>query len=195
MTAEQKKSARDEYFYVLDVLNDSGGGQPQHSRESVAQVVGEDYFSLLEVIPLPGISIKTADRILVGKSSEDRVYSQILRIRRSISYDDLTPVAKRELGNVLEIIIDLNESKFVRFFNEAKPLTVKMHELELIPGIGKKLMWEIITQREQKPFESLEDLQNRVKIANVKKKIIERIIKELTGGEKYRIFAVHQRYG
>jgi len=195
MTAEQKKSARDEYFYVLDVLNDSGGGQPQHSRETVAQVVGEDYFSLLEVIPLPGISIKTADRILVGKSSEDRVYSQILRIRRSISYDDLTPVAKRELGNVLEIIIDLNESKFVRFFNEAKPLTVKMHELELIPGIGKKLMWEIITQREQKPFESLEDLQNRVKIANVKKKIIERIIKELTGGEKYRIFAVHQRYG
>lgn len=195
MSVEQKKPGRDEYFYVLDVLNDVSGGQGQHSRETVAQVVGEDYFSLLEVVPLPGINIKTADRILVGKSSEDRVYSQILRIRRSISYDDLTPVAKRELENVLEIIIDLNESRFVRFFNEAKPLTVKMHELELIPGIGKKLMWEIITQREQKPFESLEDLQSRVKITNVKKKIIERIIKELTGGEKYRIFAVHQRYG
>ncbi|PSN84420.1 hypothetical protein B9Q11_03005 [Candidatus Marsarchaeota G2 archaeon ECH_B_SAG-F08] len=190
MVTEQKRPLRDEYFYVLDVLPTGSPTDPRpaHLREPVAQVIGEEHFSLLEVVPLPGITLKTGDRILVGKNPEDRVYSQILKVKRPITYNDLSPVAQRELENILEIIIDINEARFVDFFNSAKPLTVKMHELELIPGIGKKLMWEILSEREKKPFSSLEDIQNRVKISGLKRKIIERIIRELQGNEKYRIF-------
>lgn len=188
---EQYRSARDEYFYVLDYLpgGSPGDSRPPHLREPVAQVVGEEYFTLLEVIPLPGISIRTGDRILVGKSQEDRVYSQVLRVKRPISYAELSMVAKRELENILEIIFDINEARFVKFFNEARPLTMKMHQLELIPGIGKKTMWEILGEREKKPFESIEDIQARVKVTGLRKKVIERIVREIQGDEKYRLFA------
>jgi putative nucleotide binding protein len=193
MATEQRRPLRDEYFYVLDFL--PGGSptdtRPQHLREAVAQVIGEEHFSLLEVVPLPGINLRTGDRILVGKSHEDRVYSQVLRVKRAISYNDLSMVAKRELENILEIIIDINEARFVDFFNSAQPLTVKMHQLELIPGIGKKIMWEMLDEREKKPFSSIEDIQNRVKVAGIKKKIVERILRELEGNEKYRIFVLH----
>ena len=40
-----------------------------------------------------------------------------------------------------------------------------MHMLELLPGVGKKHMWEIIEARKDKPFESFEDIKNRVKLA------------------------------
>ncbi len=194
MTVEPRRGFRDEYFYVLDFLpaGSPSDQRPQHLRESVAQVVGEEYFSLLEVVPLPGISLKTGDRILVGKSQEDRVYSQVLKVRRAITYSDLSMVARKELENILEMVVDINEAKFVDFFNTAQPLTVKMHQLELIPGIGKKLMWEILGEREKAKFTSLEDLQNRVKVASLKHKIVERILKELEGNEKYNVFVAHQ---
>ena len=42
----------------------------------------------------------------------------------------------------------------IEFFNKAAPLTTRMHQLELLPGLGKKHMWEIIEERKDKPFES-----------------------------------------
>ena len=35
--------------------------------------------------------------------------------------------------------------------------------LHLLPGIGKKLMWEVLTEREKKPFESFADISQRIK--------------------------------
>jgi putative nucleotide binding protein len=31
------------------------------------------------------------------------------------------------------------EERFVEFFNKAEPITTKLHQLELLPGIGKRL--------------------------------------------------------
>ncbi|MEM0271318.1 MAG: DUF655 domain-containing protein [Thermoprotei archaeon] len=189
---EQRRPNRDQYFYVLDYLpsGSPAEGRQIHGREPIAQVIGEEYFTLLLVVPLEGITVKPGDRIFVGRGPEDRLYSQVSRIVRPITYNDLSIVAKRELENVLEMIVDINEARFVDFFNNAKPLTVKMHQLELIPGIGKKLMWEILSEREKQPFKSIEDLQNRIKVIGIKKKIIERILSELQGKEKYRIFVM-----
>ena len=39
-----------------------------------------------------------------------------------------------------------------------------MHQLELLPGLGKKHMWEIIELRRDKEFESFADLKARVKL-------------------------------
>ena len=64
-----------------------------------------------------------------------------------------------------------------------------MHQIELLPGIGKRHMWEIINAREEKPFESFEDIKKRVKlIPDPEKLVIRRIIQEMEGSEKHRIF-------
>jgi len=64
-----------------------------------------------------------------------------------------------------------------------------MHQLELLPGVGKKHMWEIINARKEKLFEGFDDLKNRVKLMpDPEKAIIKRILAELKGKEKHRLF-------
>jgi len=93
-----------------------------------------------------------------------------------------------ELANVIERIVLNREKWFVNFFNVAQAVTPRMHALELIPGIGKKYMWQIIDEREKKPFESFEDLQKRVNIPSPSKLITKRILEELMNKSKYRLF-------
>ena len=64
-----------------------------------------------------------------------------------------------------------------------------MHQLELLPGLGKKHMWQIIETRDEKPFESFSDLKNRVKLMpDPEKAVIKRILQELEGIEKHKLF-------
>jgi len=61
--------------------------------------------------------------------------------------------------------------------------------LEILPGIGKKHMWDIINVRKEKPFESFEDIKNRIKlIPDPKHAIIKRILEELENKDKYHLF-------
>jgi putative nucleotide binding protein len=64
--------------------------------------------------------------------------------------------------------------------------------LHLLPGIGKKLMWEILEERNKKPFTSFEDIAQRIKaISHPNKMIIERILEEIRNPDtKYRLFTV-----
>lgn len=85
--------------------------------------------------------------------------------------------------------MEKNEKRFIEFFNNARPLSTRMHQIELLPGVGKKHMWEIINAREEKPFESFDDIKKRVKlIPDPEKLIIRRIIHELEGTDKHRLF-------
>jgi len=56
---------------------------------------------------------------------------------------------------VISLIVKNREKWFVNFFNTARAITPRMHALELVPGIGKKYMWQVINERDRKPFESL----------------------------------------
>ena len=50
-------------------------------------------------------------------------------------------------------------------------------------------MWEILDARKEKPFESFKDIKKRVKLMpDPEKAIIRRILKEISGEEKHRIF-------
>jgi len=147
--------------------------------------VGEYYFTLLEASPLPGVDYEVRERIFIGRGGKSRVDHVLGRI----SYDDLSSAAKAELPQVLEFIVAENEERFVRFFNEAPSLTPRMHSLELIPGIGKRLMFNILELREREPFTSFEDLRSRAGLNDPVKMVARRIIDELRGGEKYHLFA------
>ncbi|MHA1628104.1 MAG: DUF655 domain-containing protein, partial [Candidatus Baldrarchaeia archaeon] len=69
-----------------------------------------------------------------------------------------------------------------------QPITMRMHQLELLPGIGKKIMWEILEERKKKPFESFKDLTSRIKMPDPVKAIVKRILIELEGEDKYYLF-------
>jgi len=175
----------EEYAYVLDyLLHGRLGTRPGYRAGALIQVVGEEYFTFLEAIAREGITLKTADRVYVGKDSRRKITYIIGRI----NYEDLTSNAKMELSGTIEKIVLNREKWFVNFFNTAQAITPRMHALELIPGIGKKYMWQILDERDRKSFQNLEDLQNRANIPTPSKLITRRILEELGGDSKYRLF-------
>ncbi len=179
----------EEYAYVLDFLPHGRPGVRVTGRAgyragALVQLVGEEFFTLLEALVKEGAVLKPHDRVYVGKEAREEITYIIGRI----GYDELTAAAKMELPAVISRIVLNREKSFINFFNTARAITPRMHALELIPGIGKKYMWQVINEREKKPFESFEDLQKRTEIPNPVKLITKRILEELSGESKYRLF-------
>ncbi len=175
----------EEHAYVLDYLPyGRAGARPSYRAGPVVQVVGEAFFTLLEANVKEGTALKPHDRVYVGKDKRQKITYIIGRV----SFDELTANAKMEILNIIEKIVLSRESLFVAFFNNAQAITPRMHAMELVPGIGKKYMWQIINERERKPFLSFKDLQERTNIPDPSKLIAKRIVEELEGESKYRLF-------
>ena len=172
---------------VLDFLPQGRSDDPRpiHLREPIAQILGDTFFTLLEVVPREGVTFAPHEFVFIGKEQRDKVD----RIRHRIGYEELTAAAKAELPSAIEKLIDEDPNRFLDFFNRAGPLTTRFHQLELLPGIGKKLMWAIIEERKKGPFKSFENLEKRVKgLQPTKKMIAKRLAMELEGVDKYRVF-------
>jgi putative nucleotide binding protein len=175
----------EEYGYVLDYLprGKTGFGKG-YIAEPTVQVVGEVFFTLLEAVVKPNAIINLHERVYVGKDQREKISHIIGRV----GYEELTPTAKSELPAVIEEIVKLQELRFVEFFNKAQPITPRMHAFELLPGIGKKYMWQIVNERDKKPFASFKEIQERANVPDPVKAIVRRILDELTSDQKYRIF-------
>ncbi|MDK2915908.1 MAG: putative nucleotide binding protein [Euryarchaeota archaeon] len=183
-----KTERKEENAVVLDVLPMGyvSEQRPAYKREPVVQAVGVDQFKLLELIPKQGADIQIYDRVYIGDAEREKIE----RVKRRISHEDLTATAKLELPFVIEQIVNENEQRFVDFFNKSVPITPKFHMLHLLPGIGKKLLWEILEQREKKPFESFADISARIKsLPHPGRMIVSRILHEIEDpDEKYHVF-------
>ncbi|MGD0688593.1 MAG: DUF655 domain-containing protein [Candidatus Bathyarchaeia archaeon] len=177
----------EEYAYVLDFLQFGrpGTDKPRHLALPTVQVIGETYFTLLEAEIRVGTQANLHERVYIGKERREKIN----RIIGRISYNDLTANAKAELLPVLEDLIANQEQRFVSFFNNSQAITPRMHALELLPGIGKKSMWQIINAREKKPFISFKDVHERTNVGDPVKVVAKRILDELAGEEKYRVFS------
>ena len=79
-----------------------------------------------------------------------------------LDFENLTATSRIELEYAIKEIIMAHEDIYVKFFNEIDSLNIKMHKLELIPGIGKKHTQMILEERKKEPFKSFEDLKERV---------------------------------
>ena len=179
----------EEYAYILDFLPHGrpgfrAAGRAGYRAGALIQCVGEAFFTLLEALVKEGLILKPSDRVYVGKNAREEVTYIIGRI----GFEELTASARAELSAVISRIVLNREHWFVNFFNTARAITPRMHALELVPGIGKKYMWEVINERERKPFESFEDLQKRTELPNPVKLITKRVMEELEGDSKYRLF-------
>ena len=177
---------RDEFAIVLDYmpLGNPLDRHPHHRRMPVAQAIGSKYFTLVELEPLRDLPINVGERVPISTRNDVPGH----RVSDRITYNDLTTVAKENLPNVVRKIVIEKERVFVQFFNIAEPINIRLHSLELLPGIGKKTLMLILEERKKKPFESFEDIQKRTRINDPVKLIVDRIIKELQGTEKYYLF-------
>jgi putative nucleotide binding protein len=176
----------EEYAYVLDFLSYGRPSteRPRRVAAPTVQVIGETYFTLLEAELKLGAAATPHERIYVGRERREKIE----RVMGRISYQELTASAKAELQPVLEELISNQEERFVGFFNVSQPVTPRMHALELLPGIGKKSMWQIVNARERKGFTNFKDIQERTKISDPVKILAKRIVDELSGEGKYRLF-------
>ncbi|MHA1650361.1 MAG: DUF655 domain-containing protein [Candidatus Helarchaeota archaeon] len=184
--SEQSKKKYEEFAYVLHYMpkGHPDDKKPLYARQPLLQVVGATFFTLLEIIPKKNVQVGIREKIFIGKGPR----SVVDHVKGRITYDDLTASAKFELSEVIREIIKTNQDRYVQFFNEARPLTTRMHQLELLPGIGKKIMWDIINERKKQPFKDFKDLSERVRIPDPITIIEKRVITELQNGDKYRIF-------
>ena len=179
----QQEERREEYAYVLDFM--STGKSFSTKSEPIAQLVGEEWFTLLEVTPKPGASMSLGERVYIGREERDKVSL----IKARITYNDLTQTSKSGLQKTILQIINTNEKRFVDVFNNAGPLNIRQHSLELLPGIGKKHLEAILKARQEKKFESFDDINKRVSLLQEPTKLItERIMRELQGTERFYMF-------
>ncbi|WP_338601179.1 DUF655 domain-containing protein [Sulfolobus tengchongensis] len=181
---QRRKLVKERVVYVLDYMRE---GNPLdkhkfHRDRPLIQAVGEDYFLLLELTPLAfNLDFSPEQKIELESNSN-------VKVDAHITYDDLTSLSKDNLPKVLQKIILEKERIFVEVFNKAEPLTLKLHALELLPNIGKKTLRIILEERKKKPFDSFKDIEARIGVKDVVSMLVERIIKEMQGGEKYYLF-------
>lgn len=178
-----KELKKDEWGIVLDFL--SHGHYGMDRPQPVAQVLGDHYFSLLEVIVRDDVIPKVGERLYIG----DKKREKVKYIRERIKIETLTAAAKEELEKAVDRLIREKESRFMEFFNNSGQVTNRMHQLELLPGVGKKHLWAIIEERKVKPFESFADIKKRVPLLpDPEKMIVKRILLEIEDKDKYRLF-------
>jgi len=183
----EKVQIKEERAIVLDFLPNGYpfDSRPSHKKTPIVQGIGAEHFVLLELVPKKGVFVQPYEDIYIGEGKRDKIH----HINGKLQLEKLTATAKSELEFVIKDIIKKTEKRFVDFFNNAQPMTTRMHQLELLPGVGKKHMWEIVEKRDDKEFESFSDIKKRVKLMpDPEKAIIKRILAEINGTEKHRIF-------
>lgn len=182
---EKTLAQKEEKAIVLDYLEHGYPLDQSPMKTPIAQALGTTRLTILELIPKKGVFLQPHEEVYIGEGKRDKIH----HIKGRITFDRLTTTAQSELKHIVEDFVGKNEQRYIDFFNKSQPLSTRMHQLELLPGLGKKHMWEILEARKEKAFESFADIKNRVKLLpDPKTIIIRRILAEMEGTEKYRLF-------
>lgn len=174
---------KEEHAIILEFLPH---GYPLEGKMMpIAQAIGENNFSLLELAPRRGVSLEIGEKVYIGEGKRDKIYYILGRLHR----EKLTEAAKEQLEEFIKKVVEEQESRFVEFFNKSDPINKRIHQIELLPGFGKKHMKEILEKRREKEFESFADMKQRItNLPDPEKAIEKRIFKELTEIERYNLF-------
>jgi len=174
---------KEEHAIILEFL--PNGYPLDRKMMPIAQAIGENNLTLLELVPRRGSSIEIGERVYIGEGKREKIYYILGRLRK----EKLTESAKQQLEDFIKKRIEEKESEFVDFFNKAEAINKRVHQIELLPGLGKKHMQEIVNKRKEKKFDSFEDMRKRIQnLPDPKKAIEKRILKELTSIERYCLF-------
>jgi|TARA_Y100000310_G_scaffold174669_2_gene174754 putative nucleotide binding protein len=174
---------KEEHAIVLEYLPN---GYPLEGKMMpIAQAIGKQNLVLLELVPRKGISLETGEEVYIGPDKREKIYYILGRLKR----EKITEHSKEKLMEVIENITKEREKQFIDFFNKAEAINKRVHQIELLPGMGKKHMQEIIKEREEKEFGSFEDMKKRVSnLPDPEKAVEKRIFQEITQMERYNLF-------
>ena len=174
---------KEEFAIVLEFLPN---GYPLEKKLiPIAQAIGEKNLVLLELVPRRGIVLEIGEKVYIGEGKRDKIYYILGRLKR----EKITESAKSQLREVVNRIVKEREKEFIKFFNASDAINKRIHQIELLPGIGKKHMQEIIKQRQEKEFESFEEMKKRIQnLPDPEKAIEKRIMLELTNLERHNLF-------
>jgi len=174
---------KEENAIVLDFLP---YGYPMGKGTSpVAQAVGVDTYVLLEIVPRRGVTLVVKEKVYIGPDKRDKVYF----IRGRLLREKLTETAKIQLQEFVEEKVGEREKEFVEFFNNAQAINTRLHQLELLPGFGRKHTQEVVEERKEKLFASFDDIKSRVKsIPDPRKAVEKRLMEELIERQRFNLF-------
>lgn len=174
---------KEEHAIILEYL--PNGYPLEKKMMPIAQAIGELNLTLLELVPRRGISLEIGEKVYIGEGKREKIYYILGRL----SHNKITEAAKNQLQEFINKIVKERKQEFIDFFNKSEAINKRIHQIELIPGFGKKHMKEILEKRKEKPFESFEDMKKRIQnLPDPEKAIEKRIIKELVEFERYRLF-------
>jgi putative nucleotide binding protein len=169
----------EEYAFILDYLAQGLPTSGYAKREPLCYAIGEEEFKLFEIVPKANAAMNLGDRVYIGKEATMR--TQVDHIKRRVNFDDLTSAAKAELEFVILDIVMKDQTRFVRFYNEAEPISLRKHMLEELPGLGKNTLMAILDERKKGRFKDLADIGARVPLLKGPEKlIVKRIVQELS---------------
>ena len=174
----------EEYAYVLDFKSRGNSTTVRGRTGEIAVAIGEERLTLLEILGIEGTTFEVGERIYIGKEGRSKVQS----VLGKITYEKISTSTQNEIPAIVELIVTKNEKKFVDYFNNAQPLTPRLHALELIPGIGKTYLNVLLQERSKKLFESYNDIKERVGITEPIIQITKRILEEISGDARMNIF-------
>jgi len=174
---------KEEHAIILEFLPN---GYPLEGKMMpIAQAIGKNNLTLLELVPRRDMHLEIGEEVYIGEGQRDKIYYILGRLHR----EKLTETAKEQLEEFIKNIVKKKEEEFVDFYNKSQAINKRIHQVELLPGMGKKHMREIVAKREEKEFESFEDMKNRIQnLPDPEKAIAKRIFQELTILERYNLF-------
>ena len=176
-------SRKDDFAFVLDYLP---YGYPMEGKMiPMVQAIGEQHLGLLELAPVRGAAFTSKEKVYIGPDKRDKIYYIIGRLKE----EKLTENAKIQLQEFIATVVGEREKQFVEFFNTAQAINTRLHHIELIPGFGKKHTTELLKAREEKPFESFEDIKTRVSgVPDPRKAIEKRLWEEIVEKPRHLLF-------
>ncbi|MDY6817119.1 MAG: DUF655 domain-containing protein [Halobacteriales archaeon] len=185
--SEDEGADHAETAIVLDYLphGKSEDDRPQYQKPPLAHAVDESTFQLFELVLTADGGVGIGDHVAVTADAD------LIEEVRPIEYDDLSGGAQSELEHVVADIVAENADEYIDFYNNAGPITLRLHQLNLLPGIGDKLRDDILDHRKRQPFDDFADLETRISgLHDPQGVLVERIIEEIKDEDvKYKLFA------
>jgi len=174
---------KEEFAIILEFL--PNGYPLERKMMPIAQAIGKKNLTLLELVPRRGENLEIGEEVYIGEGKRDKIYYILGRLRR----EKLTEAAKNQLQDFIKHVVNEGKEKFIEFFNKSEAINKRIHQIELLPGFGKRHMQEIITKRKEKEFESFEDMKKKIQnLPDPEKAVEKRILQELTNLERYNLF-------
>ncbi|MBL7059081.1 DUF655 domain-containing protein [Candidatus Pacearchaeota archaeon] len=174
---------KEENAIILEYL--PNGYPLEKKMMPLAQAVGETNLTLLELVPRRDVSLQAGEKVYIGEGKREQIYYILGRLNK----EKLTEPAKEHLKEYISKIVQEREEKFIEFFNKSEAINKRIHQIELLPGLGKKHMHEILKQRKEEEFKSFKDMKNRIQnLPDPAVAIEKRILNELIEEERYKLF-------